>query len=219
MSAARRDSYRAAGFAGELGLGRQPALIVVDLMMVYFEKSSPMYAGVESVAESAVRLVDAACRHDVPVFFTQQLYEESAANAVYARKVPALQLLRPGSPLAALLPALGTDRGTVVIKSYPSAFHGTDLADRLARLGVDTLVITGLTTSGCIRATAMDALLNGLIGVVVREAVGDRDDVQHRANLFDIDAKLGEVRGEAEILAWLGDRASMGAGASSPGGT
>src|SRR5690606_8430828 len=164
--------YRAAGFCGELGLGRQPALLVVDLMVAYFEKSSPMYAAVEHVAASVIRLVDAAYRNEVPVFFTQQFYSESTANAVYARKVPALQLLRPGSPLAALTPALPTERGTVIVKSYPSAFHRTDLADRLAMLGVDTLVITGLTTSGCIRATAMDALLNGLIGVVVREAVG-----------------------------------------------
>jgi maleamate amidohydrolase len=209
MSASRIDSYRAAGFGGELGLGRQPALVVVDLMMAYFDKSSPMYAAVENVAESVIRLVDVACRHDVPVFFTQQFYEGSATNEIYARKVPALKLLRRGSPLPALLPTLGADRGTVIIKSYPSAFHGTDLADRLAALGVDTLLITGLTTSGCVRATAMDALLNGLIGVVVREAVGDRDYVQHRANLFDINAKLGDVRGEDEIVTWLGRRLPM----------
>jgi nicotinamidase-related amidase len=203
MVAPRDVSYRAAGFAGELGLGRRPALIVVDLMMAYFDRSSPMYAAVENVADSVIRLVDAAYQKEVPVFLTQQFYEEATANAIYARKVPALQLLRPGSPLAALLPTLPIDRGTVIVKSYPSAFHGTDLADRLAALGVDTLVITGLTTSGCIRATAMDALLNGLIGVVVREAVGDRDQAQHRANLFDINAKLGDVRGEEEVLAWL----------------
>ena len=85
----------------------------------------------------------------------------------------------------------------------PSAFHKTDLADRLRSLGVDTLILTGLTTSGCVRATAMDTMLNGFLGAVVREAVGDRNKAQHEANLFDIDAKLVDVRSEADVLAWL----------------
>jgi nicotinamidase-related amidase len=199
----RKEDYRAAGFAGELGLGRRPALMVVDLMVAYFEQSSPMYAAVETVAQSAFRLVEAARQGDVPIFLTRQVYEPSVVNDIYARKVPALKLLRPGSPLAELLPALPTDRATVLMKSYPSAFYRTDLAARLAGLDIDTVVIAGLTTSGCIRATAMDALLNGFIGVIVREAVGDRDVAQHSANLFDINAKLADLRSEAEMLDWL----------------
>ncbi len=199
----QEQDYRSAGFAGELGFGRHPALVVIDMMMAYFEPSSPMYARVEKVLESNVRLVTAAYSSKVPVFFTRQFYEERESNDVYVRKVPALKLLRPGSPLTALVPSLPTDGGTVLVKRYPSAFQKTELASRLAALGVDTLIMTGLTTSGCVRATAMDALLNGLIGVVVREAVGDRNEAQHRANLFDINAKLADVRSESDVVAWL----------------
>lgn len=199
----QEQDYRSAGFAGELGFGRHPALVVIDMMMAYFEPSSPMYARVENVLESNVRLVTAAYARKVPVFFTRQLYEERESNHVYVRKVPALKLLRPGSPLTALVPSLPTDRGTVFVKRYPSAFHKTELASQLAALGVDTVIMTGLTTSGCVRATAMDALLNGLIGVVVREAVGDRNEAQHRANLFDINAKLADVRSESDLVARL----------------
>lgn len=196
----RDADYLAAGFSGRLGWGRNPALIVIDMMMNYFEPSSPMYAGVEAVAESNVRLLAAAYDKGIPVFLTQQFYEESSDDNVYVRKVPALKLLRRGSPLAELHPSLRTEHATVLVKHFPSAFHRTDLAARLRSLGVDTLIITGLTTSGCVRATAMDALLNDLTGIVVQEAVGDRDRRAHEANLFDINAKLADVWSEAEVL-------------------
>jgi maleamate amidohydrolase len=203
MTQSREADYRSAGFSGTLGFGRTPALIIIDMMMSYFDRASPMYAGVEAVAESNLRLIAAARAKAIPLFFTQQVHDQSAAATVYARKVPALKLLNPGSALAQLHPAMPVDSGTVIVKRYPSAFYRTDLADRLLALKVDTLVITGLTTSGCVRATAMDTLLNDLTGIVVREAVGDRDHRVHEANLFDIDAKLADVRSEADVLAWI----------------
>lgn len=202
-TASRDADYRSAGFAGTLGFGKRPAVIVVDMVMAYFDRASPMYAGVEAVAESARRVVDAALSSDVPVFFTQQFFDDALAGSVYARKVRALQLLRRGSALAALHPSVPVERGTIVVKRFPSAFQGTGLDARLRALGVDTLVITGLTTSGCVRATAMDALLHDFIGVVVREAVGDRDPRAHEANLFDINAKLADVRSESDAVEWL----------------
>jgi maleamate amidohydrolase len=178
-------------------------VIVIDMVMAYFDRSSPLYAGVEAVAESNLRLLTVAYRKRIPVIFTRQFFEESTSDGVYVRKVPALKLMRPDSPLTAIEPSLPTDQAAVIIKHFPSAFHRTDLAARLESLGVDTLIITGLTTSGCVRATAMDTLLHNLSGIVVREAVGDRDQRQHEANLFDINAKLGDVRSEAEVIAWL----------------
>jgi maleamate amidohydrolase len=189
-----------------LGFGRQPAVVVVDMMMAYFERTSPMYAGVEAVVEGNRRVMEAALGRGVPLFFTRQVFAEDLEETVYARKVPALRLLRPGSPLAELHPSIPVDRGTIIVKRYPSAFVGTDLATRARALGVDTLIITGLTTSGCVRATAMDALLHGLTGVVVEDAVGDRDRRAHAANLFDIQAKLADVRSVADVVAWLGTR-------------
>ena len=205
MSQSQEEDYLSAGFAGSLGFGRKPALIVVDMVMAYFDRSSPLYAGVEAVAESNLRLLTVAYRTRIPVIFTRQFFEESTSDGVYVRKVPALKLMRPDSPLTAIEPSLPTDRAAVIIKHFPSAFHRTDLAARLESLGVDTLIITGLTTSGCVRATAMDTLLHNLSGIVVREAVGDRDQRQHEANLFDINAKLGDVRSEAEVIGWLNE--------------
>ena len=210
MSAAKKPSreadYQSAGFRGDIGFGKRAAVVVVDVVLAYFDRSSPMYAGVEDVLDSTVCLVRAAREARVPVFFTRQLYEETDDDGVYVRKVPALKLLRPGSKLAELHPELPAQPDEVFVKHYPSAFHRTDFADRLRRLGVDTLIITGLTTSGCVRATAMDCLLHNLRGIVVREAVGDRDRAAHQANLFDIDSKLADVKGLADVIAWIESR-------------
>ncbi len=206
MAATPDEDYRSAGFAGRVGFGKKAAVIVIDMMMNYFEKTSPMYASVEKVTESNVRLLEIAYAKNIPVIFTQQFYEDPTDDSVYVRKVPALKMLRRGSPLTALHPDLPVAQGKVMVKHYPSAFHRTDLGAQLKALGVDTLIITGLTTSGCVRATAMDTLLNGLVGVVVREAVGDRDKRAHEANLFDINAKLADVLGESEVITWMKNR-------------
>jgi len=137
------------------------------------------------------------------VCFTRQLYEEPDDAGVYVRKVPALKLLRPGSKLAELHPDLDARSDEVFVKHYPSAFHRTAFANRLRQVGVDTLIIAGLTTSGCVRATAMDCLLHDLCGIVVREAVGDRDRAAHDANLFDIDSKLADVKPLQEVIEWI----------------
>jgi len=199
----READYRSAGFKGDIGFGTRAAVVVVDVVLAYFDRSSPMYAGVEAVLDPTVRLVRAAKAARIPVFFTRQLFEELDDDGVYARKVPALKLLRPGSKLAELHPDLPAIPNEVFVKHYPSAFHRTDFADRLRQLAVDTLIITGLTTSGCVRATAMDCLLHDLHGIVVREAVGDRDRAAHDANLFDIDNKLADVKHLVDVIAWI----------------
>lgn len=203
MTLSQDKGYAAAGFSGSLGYGKNPALVVIDMMMNYFEPSSPMYAGVETVVESNVRLLEAAYAKGIPVFFTQQFYDDRDDENVYVRKVPALKLLKQGSPLTQLHPSLRSEEATVLVKRYPSVFHKSDFAHRLQSLGVDTLLITGLSTSGCVRATAMDTMLANISGVVVKEAVGDRDHSVHEANLFDINAKLADVRSETEVLQWL----------------
>lgn len=202
----READSRSAGFRGEIGFGARAAVVVVDMVLAYFDRSSPMYAAVDDVLDPTTRLVRAARAAGMPVFFTRQLFEEPSDDGVYVRKVPALKLLRPGSKLAELHPDLPAEPDEVLIKHYPSAFHRTDFADRLRRLGADTLIITGLTTSGCVRATAMDCLLHDLRGIVVREAVGDRDRVAHEANLFDIDSKLADVKPLAEVIEWIESR-------------
>jgi maleamate amidohydrolase len=203
MAGNLEQDYRGAGFAGQIGFGSRPALIVIDMMMNYFDRTSPMYARVEDVAESSARLAELAIQKNVPIIFTKQFYDQDQEDSVYVRKVPALKMLRRDSPLTNLHPAMPTRNGKVLVKKYPSAFYKTDLAMQLRALGVDTLIIAGLTTSGCVRATAMDTLLHDLAGIVVREAVGDRDDRAHEANLFDINAKLADVRSEREVTEWI----------------
>ena len=210
MARSPEDDYREAGFAGRIGFGRRPALIIIDMMMNYFDKTSPMYARVENVAESSARLAEIAFQKRVPIIFTQQFYEEGQDQTVYGRKVPALKMLRRNSPMTQLHPAMPTSHGKVLEKRYPSAFYKTDLALELKATGVDTLIISGLTTSGCIRATAMDTLLHDLAGIVVREAVGDRDERAHEANLFDINAKLADVRSEREVTEWIKNTCTEG---------
>jgi maleamate amidohydrolase len=204
----RGDDYLRAGFLGEVGFGTAPALLIVDPVAAYFDPTSPLHAGVEGALAGMCRLRDLARANRLPVILTRQEFTgDGVDRGLYRRKVPALDLLRAGSPLAAIVPELAPAADEIVIvKRYPSAFFATDLAQRLREGGIDTLLIAGLTTSGCIRATVMDALLNGIAGIVVREAVGDRDPIQHEANLFDIAAKLGDVRGEAEIVTWLAAR-------------
>ena len=205
MTGARETDYRDAGFAGSLGMGSRPALVVVDLMVSYFDRDSPMYAGVERVLDCCLRLIDVATASDVPVILTRQEFE-GPEDGIYVRKVPALKLLRPGSALAELHPALRDCAADVLVKHFPSAFYRTGLADRLQRLQVDTVIVAGLTTSGCIRATAMDCLLQDFRGMVVRDAVGDRDVAAHEANLFDIHNKLADVLDAATVADSLARR-------------
>ncbi len=201
-----RADYRKAGFTNRLGFGRSPALVVVDFCHAYLDKSSPLYAGVEDALTECVRLLGAARGSGVPVLHTRVEFEPGGADGgIFYRKVQALSVFDRGSPLAEPPPSLAPQPGEVVLtKQYASAFFGTSLASTLTSRGVDTLVIAGVSTSGCVRATALDACQHGFVPVVVREAVGDRDQRVHEANLFDLDAKYADVVGIDEVLAYLG---------------
>ncbi len=195
--------YAAAGFGGRLAFGERPALLVIDVVMAYLDPASPLYAGVEDALASNIRLVEAARAAGVPVIFTRVLYTANGADGgVFYRKVPALKAYREGSPLGALPPDLQPRADEVVVtKQYASAFFGTSLASTLRFLGVDTVVMGGFSTSGCVRASALDAMQHGFIPFVVRDACGDRDPRPHEANLFDLQAKYAEVVGEADAIA------------------
>lgn len=205
MTSLEQD-YASAGFDGRLGPGRRPAVLVVDIVQAYLDRSSPLYAGVEDAVASAARVVDAARGASVPVLFTKVVLAPGGADGgIFYRKVPALKVFEEGSPLGAFPPSPAPAEGEVVIaKQYASAFFGTSLAATLTSWGVDTLLITGLSTSGCVRATATDACQHGFVPLVVRDAVGDRRPEVHEANLFDLDAKYADVIGEAEALEIIG---------------
>ena len=182
------------GFGGGAGFGSRPAVLVVDLLKGFTDTESPLGANLDVVVESTRALLDCAREAGVPVLFTTVVYDDAneRAAAVFLRKVPALGVLRPGSRWIEVDGRLGRrDDEPVLAKAFASAFFGTPLASML--VGRDTLVVCGASTSGCVRATVVDAVQHGLAPVVPRECVGDRWPAAHEANLFDIEAKYGDV--------------------------
>ena len=195
----------AGAFDGHLPFGQRPALLIVDFVVAYLDPASPLYAGVEDALASNERLLAAARRAQIPVLFTNVVYTPGGADGgVFYRKVPALRLFDRGSPWGAFPASLQPQDGELVIsKQYASSFFGTHLAATLTAKSVDTLLITGLSTSGCVRATALDACQHGFLPFVVREACGDRHPGPHEANLFDLQAKYAEVISETQAIAHL----------------
>jgi maleamate amidohydrolase len=204
MSDDLAENYKGA-FDGNLPFGQRSALLIVDFVVAYLDPASPLYAGVEDALASNERLLAAARKAGIPILFTNVVYTPGGADGgVFYRKVPALRLFDKGSPLGAFPASLQPREGELVIsKQYASSFFGTHLAATLTAQGIDTLLITGLSTSGCVRATALDACQHGFLPFVVREACGDRHPGPHEANLFDLQAKYAEVISEAEALAHL----------------
>lgn len=178
-----------------VGLGEQPALVVIDLINAFTDPESRLGSAVGGVLDQTERLLAAFRDHDLPRYFTTIAFEESYGDAgMFVEKVPALRDLELNTERVAVdeqVAPVGDER--VVLKKYASAFFGTDLQAELTTHRVDTLVIAGVTTSGCVRATAVDSLQHGYRTIVPADAVGDRAEGPHRANLFDIDAKYGDV--------------------------
>ncbi len=199
------DDYRAAGFGQTLAWGRRPALIIVDFVMAYLDPDSPLYAGVEAERGVVERVLAVAREASVPVVHTNVVYAPGGVDGgVFYRKLPLLRVFERGSPLGEFAEGLAPAAGEILVsKQYASAFFGTSLAASLTALGIDTLLIAGVTTSGCIRATAVDACQHGFIPVVIEDAVGDRHDAPHRANLFDLQAKYAEVADSGRVCDYL----------------
>lgn len=206
MNEALTSSY-AGAFDGSLPFGTRPALLVVDVVVAYLTPGSPLYdPAFEAALASNERLVAAARKAGMPVIFTNVVYQPGGADGgLFYAKVPALSAFQRGSPMGAFPDTLQPLPGeTIVSKQYASAFFGTSLASTLAAQRIDSLLVTGFSTSGCVRATALDALQSGFVPFVVREACGDRHAAPHEANLFDLQAKYAEVIDEARALALIG---------------
>jgi maleamate amidohydrolase len=198
-------SYRERGLAGRVGFGHRPAVLVVDFIVGFTDPRSPLGSDLAAELAKTVELLEAARERVVPIFYTTTVYEPNMIDAgLFVRKVPSLATLQRGSSWVRLDPRLlATSTEMVIEKRYASAFFGTHLAPTLTAAGIDTVIVTGCTTSGCVRATVVDALQHGLRAIVPRECVGDRAPAQHVASLFDIDGKYGDVVGQAEALRYL----------------
>ncbi len=197
--------YQRKGFASRSGYGNRPALVVVDYSNGFTDPTSPLGGDFTPQLEVTAQLLEAFRSAGLPVFFTTVVYDLLPRDAgVFIRKVPALGILRRGSPAVAIDPRIAPRFDEPVVeKHYASAFFGTDIDAGLKGRGVDTVVLAGCTTSGCIRASAIDSMQYGYLTIVVRDAVGDRAPGPHEANLFDIHAKYGDVVPSLEVLDYV----------------
>ncbi len=193
------------------GLGEHPALIVVDISVAFADPSSPLCCDPRGEAVAANRrLLDVARAAGVPVFFSTVVVGPAQREqaAYFLRKMPGLLTIADDPARVEIDPRLGRrEQEPVVEKIFPSAFFGTTLGGSLAAQDVDTAIVTGMSTSGCVRATAVDALQHGLRPVVVREAVADRDPIAHDNALRDMQLKYADVQGLDETVAYLERRA------------
>lgn len=201
------EFFRARGFARPLGWGKHPAVLVVDFSRGFTDPASPLGADFSSEIAATCHVLEAAREAGLLVLYSTIAYETQDARdgGLWTVKIPALGALQAGGAVAEIDPRLGRrDNEPVITKKFASCFFETDLADRLRRAGVDTLVITGCTTSGCVRATAVDAMQHGFRPIIVREAVGDRLAAAHEQSLIDLQAKYADVEPIGDVLAEIG---------------
>ena len=209
------ESYKSKGFASRSGFGKRPALLIVDFMNGFTDPSSPLGGDYTNELRATNSLLAAFRRASLPIAYTVIEYDPDFRDAgVFIEKVPSLAVLQRGSPMCHVDDRIKPQPSDYIVsKKYASSFFGTNLDTWMRNNGVDTCVIVGCTTSGCIRASAVDSLQHGFRTIVVREGVGDRAEGPHEANLFDIDAKYGDVIGLDECLEYLASLSPYGTAA------
>ena len=160
----------------------------------FIDSSSPLGFQCDELIQANIKLVKKFRQMNLPVIFTTTIYRDKSEASVFRAKIPALNILKPDSEETSFLAELSPDSEDILIeKKFASSFFGTNLADDLRRMNVDSVVISGVTTSGCVRATALDSLQNNFLTTVAEDCVGDRDLNAHRANLFDLQSKYADV--------------------------
>ncbi len=196
-----KEMYSQRGFGNKVGFGTSPALLVIDFIKGFTDTNCPLGSNLDKEISATKQLLDSFRSRNLPVHFTTTAYDEAMVSAgVFVKKVPSLAHLKIGSNWVEIDERLTPISGEVVwTKQYASAFFGTALASALTAQKVDTLIITGCTTSGCVRASAVDSCQNGFLTNVVRECVGDRSASAHEANLNDLDAKYADVVSLEEV--------------------
>lgn len=194
------------GFGERGGYGRRPALAIIDMTLGFTDPASPVACDLEETVATIATLLDTARSARIPVVFTTIAFRESdkLTAAAFLDKVPALLVLEAGSRWTEIDPRLEPrETEPVFNKLFASGFFGTGMGSALTAAGVDTLIVTGASTSGCVRATVVDAVQHGFRTIVPREAVGDRNPNAHEANLYDMDAKYADVIPMREVLEYL----------------
>lgn len=192
---------RSRGFARRLGFGKNPAVLVVDMIVGFTNPELPLGAAMGAELAAARAILDAARERGVPVMFSTVYYDD---DGIWGKKIGTLGSIRLGSPECEVDAALGRrPEEPLLAKKYASVFFATDLVTRLNAARIDTLLLAGCTTSGCVRATAVDALSYGIRPIVIREAVGDRSEAAHTQSLIDLDDKYADVVGIGEAREFI----------------
>jgi len=207
MSEGLDENYARAKYHSAQKWGKRPALVLVDFAQAYFDEAYPLFGGegCRIALENAARLAPAARKAGIPVIFTEVKYQPGGLDGgAFYSKVPALSCFDAGTDSQRLADGLSMEADDILIsKQYPSAFFGTSLDATLRWLKVDTLLLTGVTTSGCIRATCIDSISYGFVTLVVSDAVGDRAQGPHDANLYDMSAKYADLLNTDEAISYI----------------
>jgi nicotinamidase-related amidase len=201
------EIYEESGITGDIGFGESPAIIVIDLQTAFTDPACSLGSDLDDTVEANADLLETAREHDVPIYFTRCVYRDDARDgAVFAEKIPSTAELTRDSEWLEIDPRLDpSDDDHIVEKQQPSGFFDTELDTMLTYEGVDTTIITGATTSGCVRATVVDACSHGYRPIVPEACVGDRAEDPHEANLFDMESKYADVIGLDDVTTRLSE--------------
>ena len=176
------------------GVGDFPALVVVDMCKAFINSSSPLGFECNELIQANINLVNKFRLNKFPVIFTTTIYRNPSEASVFRSKIPALNILEPESDAVTFIDDLAPSKDEILIeKKFASAFFQTTLIDSLRKMKADSIVICGVTTSGCVRATAVDSLQNNFPTTIAKDCVGDRDLDAHNANLYDLQSKYADV--------------------------
>ncbi|HEX2198688.1 MAG TPA: isochorismatase family protein [Burkholderiales bacterium] len=197
--------YRRQNFGNRIGFGRRSALLIVDFTVGFNDPQLFGGGNIDPAIRRTVGLLEFFRKQALPVAFSRVVYAEDGADAgIFGAKVPSLLILTEGHPAGQIVPELAPIRNEYVVrKTQASAFFGTGLAPWLVQQGADTLVVAGCTTSGCVRASVVDAIAYNFRPIVARDCVGDRALGPHQANLFDMAQKYADILERDEIMAAL----------------
>lgn len=206
MGISQDDDY-AGVYDNILGFGRKPALILIDFVEAYFQPENELFANPYAALDEALKLRVIAHKKNVPVIITNVVYDENGfTGGVFFKKAKPLRNFTPNARFNGWPDGLEPNAKDIIVsKQYPSAFFGTSLSSTLTAAGIDTVILTGLTTSGCVRASCVDACSYGFRPIVVEDACGDRHVDPHKANLFDMNAKYGDVVSAQDVAAYLNE--------------
>ena len=200
------EFFKARGFGIKIGFGERPALLIIDMLKGFTDPNMPLGASLDTQIEAQQPMLKIAHERNIPVIFSTVIYNDADLKdaGLWGIKMKGSFSLKAGTPAVEIDPRLEMKSSdSLLVKKYASCFFGTDLVSRLLSRRVDTLIIVGCTTSGCVRATAVDAVQTGLRPMVVREAVGDRSAAAHEQSLFDLDAKYADVLSLEEVLPYM----------------